>query len=74
MIKKVIFGIHTASSVGITPFTAKVVDMVVKITYNPLSPRPMPKFNPMPPRTFREESETPISVITSTEMAVENLR
>ena len=42
-----------------------------KITYNPLNARPIPRFIPMPPLTFREESETPINVITKTDMAVE---
>ena len=52
-------------------FTANVVDMVVKITNNELNPRPMPRLRPIPPRIFREDSETPIKVIISTEIGNE---
>ena len=73
-VKKVMFGIHTASIVGITPFTANVVDMVVNNTYNALNASPMPKFSPIPPLILRDESDTPIIAMMSTDMAVENRR
>ena len=55
-------GIHTAITGGIFPFTAKVDEMVWKRINEKLSPNPIPRFNPIPPFTFLDESDKPIMV------------
>ena len=67
MVRKIILGSQTASKMGMALLTAKVVDMVVKITKRELNPRPIPRFNPIPPRIFLDDNETPIRVIINTE-------
>ena len=47
---------------GIFPLMAKVAEMVWNRMYEKLSPKPIPKWSPMPPLTFREESERPMAV------------
>ena len=62
MIRNTILGIHTATTGGVFPFTAKVEDTVWKTMYPKLSAIPIPKFNPIPPLTFFAERATPMSV------------
>ena len=56
------FGIHTAMIGGMFPLTANVDDNFWNKIYEKLSASPIPKYNPMPPLTFRYESETPMAV------------
>lgn len=56
------FGIHTAMAGGILPLMAKVADMVWNKMYEKLNASPIPKCSPIPPFTFREESESPMAV------------
>ena len=65
------FGNQTAVIEDIEPFTAKVVDMVINKMYIELSASPTPRCKPIPPRTFREESETPIKVIIKAASGIE---
>lgn len=44
------------------PFTANDELMVMKRIYAMLSANPIPMFSPMPPFTFRAESEAPMMV------------
>ena len=61
--KKTKFGNQTAAKADIVPLTENEVDMVVNKTYNELKANPTPKCSPIPPRTFLEDSDTPINVI-----------
>lgn len=63
MPKNKILGNQTAMNGLRMPLTEKVVDMVENKIYNELNASPTPKCNPMPPLTFRDESEMPIKVI-----------
>lgn len=65
------FGSQTAITVGMVPLTAKVVDMDVKSTYNELNAIPIPRFSPIPPRTFFEDKETPIKVMIIADKGIE---
>ena len=56
------FGIHTAMAGIMFPFMAKVDEMVWNRIYEKLSPSPIPKCKPIPPLTFREDSDKPIEV------------
>ena len=57
-----ILGSHTASPGGRVPLLANSSKKRLKRMYEKQSPVPMPIWSPVPPRTLREESETPISV------------
>ena len=57
------FGNQTATKGDIIPETENVVEKVEKRMYNALSATPIPRCKPIPPRTFRDESVTPIKVI-----------
>jgi hypothetical protein len=63
MSKNTILGSHTAMKGESVPLTEKVVDSVENKIYIELSANPIPKLSPIPPRTFRDESETPIKVM-----------
>ena len=56
------FGIHTAMAGIMFPFMAKVDEMVWNRIYEKLSPSPIPKCKPIPPFTFREDSDKPMEV------------
>ena len=56
------FGSHTASPGGSEPLFANSSKKRLKRMYEKQSPVPIPICRPVPPRTLREESETPISV------------
>ena len=55
-------GIHAASIGGVSAFMAKVALMVCKSMYANDSPKPIPRYSPMPPLRLRDESDTPIMV------------
>ena len=60
---KMKLGIHTAKKGLMEPFTVNEVDNVEKMMYKELNAIPIPKCKPMPPRTFREDRDTPINVM-----------
>ena len=55
-------GVQTASPAGMVPLLANSSKKRLKRMYEKQRPVPMPMWRPVPPRTLREESETPISV------------
>ena len=55
-------GSQTASQGGSDPLLANSSKKRLKRMYEKQSPVPIPMWRPVPPRTLREESETPISV------------
>ena len=57
-----IFGNHTANIDGILPLIENVDDTDWNKMYEKLRPNPIPRFNPIPPLTFLDDSETPIAV------------
>ena len=58
---------------GILPLMAKVADMVWNKMYEKLNASPIPKCSPIPPFTFREESESPMAKGRSaSQMSFEN--
>ena len=66
----IIFGIH-AATIGLTyPLMAKVDVMVINRMYEKLRASPIPIFKPIPPLTFREESDAPIAVRMKAAMMV----
>ena len=58
----IILGIHAASIGGVSAFMAKVADTVCNNIYAKLNAKPIPKYIPMPPFRFLDDSETPIVV------------
>ena len=71
MPKNTKLGNQTATNGLSIPLTEKVVDMVENKIYNELSASPIPKCNPIPPLTFREDNETPIKVIINAAKGME---
>ena len=65
MAVNIIFGIQIASSEGIEPLMAKVDEIVENNTYMALKAIPTPRCNPVPPRTLRYASDTPMRVSIS---------
>ena len=63
MAKNTKFGSHAAMNGLITLFTLKVVLTVENRIYSAVSTMPIPRFLPMPPRTFRLDIVTPNSVM-----------
>ena len=55
-------GNHTANRGDMSPLVAKVDDMVENMMYVKLNISPIPMFTPIPPFTFREDSDIPIDV------------
>ena len=72
MPKNTTLGSHTATNADISPFTENVVENVENKIYNELRASPIPKCKPMPPRTLRDESETPINVMIKAANGIEN--
>lgn len=64
-------GNHTAIKGLRIPLTENVVDIVENSIYNELSASPIPKCNPMPPLTLRDDNETPIKVIIKAAKGIE---
>ena len=62
MKRQSIFGIHTAKRGDISPFVAKVDDMVENKIQVKLNIKPIPMFTPIPPFTFRDDRNIPIDV------------
>ena len=62
MMANMMFGIHAAMTDGMLPLMENDVLNLEKSTYAALSAMPMPRFAPVPPRTFLAESDTPMSV------------
>lgn len=56
------FGIHTATTGGTFPLTAKVEVIVWKRIYEKLSASPIPKCSPIPPLVFLDDRDKPITV------------
>ena len=61
--RKTKLGIHADMKGDITPLTEKVVLTVENRIYRAVSTNPIPKFFPIPPRTFRDDIVTPSSVM-----------
>ena len=57
-----ILGSHTASPGGRVPLLANSSKKRLKRMYEKQSHVPMPMCSPVPPRTLREDNDTPISV------------
>ena len=57
-----ILGIHAASIGGVLAPTAKADDTVCNRMYVKLRANPMPRYSPMPPLRFLDESERPMVV------------
>ena len=57
-----IFGIHAASIGGVFALMANVADTVCSMIYMKLSAKPMPRYIPIPPLRFFEESDRPMIV------------
>ena len=57
------FGNHTDKNGDMLPLTENEVLMVCAKIYTALNAKPAPKCKPVPPRTLRDDSETPIKVI-----------
>ena len=57
-----ILGSQTANRGDISPFVAKVDDIDENMIYVKLNTNPIPMFTPIPPFTFRDESDIPIAV------------
>ena len=55
-------GIHMATSGDVMPETANEDVTVMKRMYEKLSIRPIPIFTPMPPLTFLEDNDIPMTV------------
>ena len=55
-------GIHAASNGGVPALIANVAEIVCSIIYIKLSASPAPRYIPIPPLRFLEESEAPIIV------------
>ena len=55
-------GTHAASIGGRPAFMAKVDDTVWSMMYVKLSTRPMPRYMPIPPLRFRDDSDAPMMV------------
>ncbi len=72
IIKNTKLGNQTATKGDRIPLTEKVVVMVENNIYKELKASPTPKCKPIPPRTLREESDTPISVIIKAASGIEN--
>lgn len=72
--RKIMLGNHTAAAADMLPLTEKDVDMVENKMYKALNAIPIPKFSPMPPRTLRDDSDTPIKVMINAANGEENLR
>ena len=56
------FGSQTASPGGSVPLLANSSKKRLNRMYEKQRPVPMPMWSPVPPRTLRDESDTPISV------------
>lgn len=59
---KIMFGIHAANIGGVSAFIANVDDTVCSIMYVKLSARPIPRYSPIPPFLFLDESDRPMVV------------
>jgi hypothetical protein len=57
------FGSHTARSGDMAPLTENDVEKVEKTIYKELRANPIPRCKPIPPLTFLDERETPMSVM-----------
>ena len=57
-----ILGSQTANLGDISPLVAKVDDIVENMIYVKLNINPIPMFTPIPPFTFRDESDIPMDV------------
>src|SRR5690606_31891254 len=60
--KNNIFGIRIAINGGSPPFRENIVENCTRTMNAKLSPIPIPKLSPIPPLTFFEDRETPMSV------------
>lgn len=65
------FGSHTANNGFILPLMANVLDNVVKSINKALKANPIPIFIPIPPRTLRDDNDTPINVKISEARGIE---
>lgn len=66
-IPNMILGISTAKRGGSPPFKANMVENCMNMMYAKLKKIPIPNGSPMPPRTLRDDRETPIRVRTNVE-------
>ena len=55
-------GIHAANSGGSPALIAKVAEMVCSMMYVKLNARPMPRYIPIPPLRFLDDSDKPMIV------------
>ena len=62
MTRYIRFGIQTENPAGRTPLFANSSKNLPKRMYEKQRVIPIPIWRPVPPRTFREDSETPIRV------------
>ncbi len=60
--ENIIFGIHTAKAGCNPPLVANVDVTCINRIYAKLITNPIARFTPIPPRTFRLDNATPISV------------
>lgn len=65
-------GSHTARRVGMLPLMAKVEERVENNMYIAERAMPIPMCNPVPPRTLRDDRETPIRVRIIAARGIEN--
>ena len=56
------FGIHAAKMGGALALMAKVAETVCSKMYKELSASPKPRYSPMPPFRFLDDSEKPMMV------------
>lgn len=59
---KIKLGIHTPNSGGIILLRAKVTENLERIIYAAPNDTPSARLSPIPPRIFREATETPINI------------
>lgn len=71
MIKNSILGNQTANNGFILPFIANVLESVENRIKRALNARPIPILIPIPPRTFLDDSDTPINIKISEAKGVE---